>query len=76
MSGAAAAASEGTGAYYYDTDDAYNFYLELWGGENLHIGVYDDAAQKVRSEPESAPVPSRVQRENALSFRCLLVLSA
>ena len=36
------AASEGGEAFYYDTDDAYNFYKELWGGEHLHVGIYGE----------------------------------
>jgi sarcosine/dimethylglycine N-methyltransferase len=27
---------------YYDGDDADTFYSTVWGGEDLHIGVYDD----------------------------------
>ena len=27
---------------YYDSDDADNFYSQIWGGEDLHIGLYDD----------------------------------
>ena len=27
---------------YYDSDDADTFYSTIWGGEDLHIGVYDD----------------------------------
>ncbi|GMH43985.1 hypothetical protein BSKO_11919 [Bryopsis sp. KO-2023] len=30
----------GDDEYYYDTDDAFNFYQELWGGRNLHLGHY------------------------------------
>lgn len=26
--------------YYYDTSDAFNFYMDLWGGENIHVGIY------------------------------------
>jgi len=26
---------------YYDSDDADAFYREIWGGEDIHIGVYD-----------------------------------
>ena len=26
---------------YYDSDDAYNFYLAVWGGDNIHVGLYD-----------------------------------
>lgn len=25
---------------YYDSDDAFTFYKEFWGGENVHIGTY------------------------------------
>lgn len=27
---------------YYDSDDADNFYHIIWGGEDIHIGIYDD----------------------------------
>lgn len=27
---------------YYDSDDADAFYSTIWGGEDLHIGLYDD----------------------------------
>jgi sarcosine/dimethylglycine N-methyltransferase len=27
---------------YYDSDDADTFYSTIWGGEDLHIGIYDD----------------------------------
>ncbi|HRY07089.1 MAG TPA: methyltransferase domain-containing protein [Hyphomicrobiaceae bacterium] len=26
---------------YYDSDDAHAFYREIWGGEDIHIGLYD-----------------------------------
>ena len=26
---------------YYDSDDADAFYREIWGGEDIHIGLYD-----------------------------------
>jgi SAM-dependent methyltransferase len=26
---------------YYDSADADNFYYEVWGGEDIHIGLYD-----------------------------------
>lgn len=37
--------SDGTSAsppdeYYYDTEDAFNFYMHLWGGQNIHVGIY------------------------------------
>ncbi len=27
---------------YYDSQDADSFYFEIWGGEDIHIGLYDD----------------------------------
>ncbi|EAU41152.1 probable glycine-sarcosine methyltransferase [Fulvimarina pelagi HTCC2506] len=27
---------------YYDSDDADTFYSTIWGGEDLHIGLYDE----------------------------------
>ncbi len=26
---------------YYDSDDANRFYFHVWGGEDIHIGIYD-----------------------------------
>ncbi|MFK7825619.1 MAG: methyltransferase domain-containing protein [Oligoflexales bacterium] len=38
---------------YYDSEDAYNFYKQVWGGENIHIGEYD---LKNKSESTSEKV--------------------
>ncbi len=27
---------------YYNSDDADNFYSLIWGGEDIHVGLYDD----------------------------------
>ncbi len=27
---------------YYNSDDADNFYFNVWGGEDIHIGLYDE----------------------------------
>lgn len=26
---------------YYNSEDAHNFYYRIWGGEDLHLGIYD-----------------------------------
>ena len=26
---------------YYNSSDAHNFYYRLWGGEHLHLGIYN-----------------------------------
>ena len=29
-----------TAASYYDSTDADHFYADIWGGEDIHIGLY------------------------------------
>lgn len=33
---------------YYDSDDAQNFYYQLWGGEDLHLGIYLNEDESIR----------------------------
>lgn len=35
-------AAETTAESYYDSDDADTFYETVWGGEDIHIGLYDE----------------------------------
>lgn len=35
------AASQAAEAYY-DSEDADNFYTAIWGGEDIHVGLYED----------------------------------
>jgi sarcosine/dimethylglycine N-methyltransferase len=30
-----------TARTYYNSDDAHNFYYRIWGGEDLHLGIYE-----------------------------------
>ncbi len=32
-----------TAREYYNSDDADNFYFHIWGGEDIHIGLYEGA---------------------------------
>jgi len=32
---------------YYNSDDADNFYYEIWGGEDIHIGLYDNQIEPI-----------------------------
>ncbi|MEX0942294.1 MAG: methyltransferase domain-containing protein [Pseudomonadales bacterium] len=34
--------AESTAETYYDSDDADHFYETVWGGEDIHIGIYDE----------------------------------
>lgn len=44
------AASEAVRAaqVYYDSNDADQFYFNIWGGEDIHIGLYESPADSVR----------------------------
>lgn len=33
-------AAVATAQAYYDSDDADNFYYTIWGGEDIHVGIY------------------------------------
>lgn len=33
---------------YYDSDDADNFYHRIWGGEDIHIGIYEAEQEPIR----------------------------
>ena len=34
---------------YYNSDDADNFYYHIWGGEDIHIGIYESADEDISS---------------------------
>ncbi|MGH3320621.1 MAG: methyltransferase domain-containing protein [Streptosporangiaceae bacterium] len=36
-----------TAREYYDSDDADNFYFTVWGGEDIHVGMYDHADEPI-----------------------------
>eukprot|EP01138_Halocafeteria_seosinensis_P011998 gb/GECG01012262.1/.p1 GENE.gb/GECG01012262.1/~~gb/GECG01012262.1/.p1 ORF type:complete len:286 (+),score=45.86 gb/GECG01012262.1/:1-858(+) len=39
---------------YYDSEDADNFYYQLWGGEDLHVGVYDKREDTIDAVREAS----------------------
>ena len=47
MNASALSAAEQTAASYYDSDDADRFYAEVWGGEDIHIGLYESAREPI-----------------------------
>lgn len=36
-----------TAQEYYNSDDADNFYYHIWGGEDIHIGLYQSDDEKI-----------------------------
>jgi len=37
-----------TAREYYNSDDADNFYAEVWGGEDIHVGLYESADEPIK----------------------------
>lgn len=37
-----------TAREYYNSDDADNFYATIWGGEDIHVGLYESAVEPIR----------------------------
>jgi sarcosine/dimethylglycine N-methyltransferase len=33
---------------YYNSEDADNFYYEVWGGEDIHVGIYTSDGEPIR----------------------------
>lgn len=36
-----------TARSYYNSDDADNFYFHVWGGEDIHIGLYESPGESI-----------------------------
>jgi sarcosine/dimethylglycine N-methyltransferase len=41
-----------TAQEYYDSDDADNFYFHVWGGKDIHIGLYEGADDDIAAASE------------------------
>ncbi|MCR4317060.1 MAG: methyltransferase domain-containing protein [Planctomycetes bacterium] len=48
---------------YYNSDDADNFYYEIWGGSDIHIGLYDSKEDDIRvaSEKTVERIASKIE---------------
>jgi sarcosine/dimethylglycine N-methyltransferase len=45
--GASSSAATEVARDYYNSDDADNFYYEIWGGEDIHIGLYREPGEPI-----------------------------
>ena len=36
-----------TAQNYYNSDDADNFYFHIWGGEDIHVGIYNNVDEDI-----------------------------
>jgi sarcosine/dimethylglycine N-methyltransferase len=53
-----------TAQEYYNSDDADNFYFHVWGGEDIHVGLYDSPDEDIASASERtvATIASRLEQ--------------
>ncbi|MDP0499516.1 MAG: methyltransferase domain-containing protein [Verrucomicrobiota bacterium JB022] len=47
MSNTLAQEVEAKARHYYDSGDADNFYYQIWGGEDIHVGWYNSANEAI-----------------------------
>ena len=47
MSMTSGTAADNVAAHYYDSRDADQFYELVWGGEDIHIGLYESPSQEI-----------------------------
>lgn len=47
MSDSRAASAVDISEKYYDSSEADNFYFHIWGGEDIHIGIYEHDAEPI-----------------------------
>ena len=45
-----------TAQEYYNSDDADNFYFQVWGGEDIHVGLYQTPDENIRDASERTVV--------------------
>jgi sarcosine/dimethylglycine N-methyltransferase len=55
-----------TAQEYYNSDDADNFYYHVWGGEDIHIGLYESAEDDIATASE--------RTVEAMASQCLVKL--
>ncbi|CAN0067668.1 unnamed protein product, partial [Ectocarpus sp. 12 AP-2014] len=53
---------------YYDCDNVFNFYRQVWGGEHLHVGLHS----KLEGEHAKLEGLERIKKASSLSTEELL----
>ena len=58
---------------YYNSNDADNFYYRIWGGEDIHVGIYSEPGESVRqaSQRTVERMVSKLNREIVPGIRVL-----
>ena len=67
------AAEDARAQAYYDSDDAYNFYKDVWGGDNIHVGLYGGIDHDIIDEGDNDEA-SRIRQASQRSLERLFAL--
>lgn len=54
-----------TARSYYNSDDADTFYYTVWGGEDIHVGIYADESEPIRDASRRTVEKMADQLQNA-----------
>ena len=62
-----------TARSYYNSDDADNFYFHVWGGTDIHIGLYEIPGESiaVAPNPDSDAVVLSTQHDEEIGYGAL-----
>ena len=56
-----------TAREYYNSDDADNFYYHVWGGEDIHIGIYESEEEAIADASQRTVAAIATQCRAALA---------
>ncbi len=70
MSGYTAAVE--TARAYYNSEDADQFYFQIWGGEDIHVGLYERPDEPIRTASRRT-VEQLAARANGLDANSLVI---
>lgn len=57
-----------TSREYYDSDNAFNFYRQVWGGEHIHVGLYSE----LEEDDSKLETVERISKASTLVTKSLL----
>ncbi len=61
---------------YYDSSDADNFYFQVWGGEDIHVGIYNSEDEAIRSASERTVMHMTKQLQHLMPGSHILDIGA
>lgn len=56
-----------TAQEYYNSDDADNFYFHVWGGEDIHVGIYETPEEDIATASERTVATMSSQCQDKLN---------